>query len=236
MDDFIYQVKLKQIENCKTVSELEELVRLYHARCPSARHLVKPSPEQKHYYKLWTLALKKFESKSKKILPMFLTKDLSTLQTNLITSMLEAEAEAETEKKSYYASPNFTKVPTYEEFMDWFEFDDTLNLFPSYKYVEKLNDIIKDNPIHFKVVFNYSPDQFENYSTDLHDKHQHLVYAIRYKQVNFPDKPQTIWDMFIEECVKESKAIEVTEEQVNSDVLKLEQQISALKAFKGYLK
>ena len=232
MDLFKYTASVKEIETCKTVGKLEELVRLYHARCPSARHLVKPSPEQKHYYKLWTLALKKFESKSKKILPMFLTKDLSTLQTNLITSMLEAELE----KKVYYASPKFTKVPTYEEFMDWFEFDDVLNLFNSHRHVEKLNSIIEDKPVHFKVVFNYSPDHFENYSTNLHEKHQNLVYAIRYKQVNFPDKPQTIWDMFIEDCVKEAKTFEVSEQEVNTDILKLQQQISALEALKGYLK
>ena len=232
MDLFKYTASVKEIETCKTIGELENLVRLYHARCPSARHTLTPSPEQKHYYKLWTLAFKKFESKTKRTLPNFLTEALLTLQTNLITSMLEAELE----KKIYYASPEFTKVPTYEEFMDWFEFDDTLNLFPSYKYVENLNSIIEDKPVHFKVVFNYSSDQFESYSTNLHQKHQNLVYAIRYKQVNFPDKPQTIWDMFIEDCIKESKFMEVTEEQVNSDVLKLEQQISALKALKGYLK
>lgn len=232
MDLFKYTASVKEIETCKTVSELEKLVRLYYSKCPSARHTLTPSPEQKYYYKLWTLAFKKFESKSKRILPMFLTQDLSTLQTNLITSMLEAE----TENKTYYASPNFTKVPTYEEFMDWFEFDDTLNLFPSYTYVENLNSLIGDKPVHFKVIFNYSSDQFESYSTNLHQKHQHLVYAIRYKQVNFQNKPQTIWDMFIEYCVKESKFIEVSEEQINSDVLKLEQQISALKALKGYLK
>ena len=232
MDLFKYTASVKEIETCKTVGELESLVRLYHSRCFSAIHLINPSPEQKFYYKLWTLALKTFESKSKKILPMFLTQELSTLQTNLITSMLEAELE----NKIYCASLKFTKVPTYEEFMDWFEFDDVLNLFNSHRHVEKLNSIIEDKPVHFKVVFNYSPDHFENYSTNLHEKHQNLVYAIRYKQVNFPDKPQTIWDMFIEDCVKESKFIEVTEEQVNSDVLKLEQQISALKALKGYLK
>ena len=163
---------------------------------------------------------------------MFLTQDLSTLQTNLITSMLEAELE----KKIYYASPNFIKVPTYEEFMDWFEFDDTLNLFPSYKYVENLNSIIEDKPVHFKVIFNYSSDQFESYSTNLHQKHQNLVYAIRYKQVNFPDKPQTIWDMFIEDCVKEAKHFEASEENVDTNIIKLQQQISALEAFKGYLK
>ena len=232
MDLFKYTASVKEIETCKTIGELERLVRLYHARCPSAIHTITPSPEQKHYYKLWTLAFKKFESKTNRILPKFLTKTLLTLQTNLITSMLEAE----TEKKSYYASPNFTKVPTYEEFMDWFEFDDTLNLFPSYKYVENLNSIIEDKPVHFKVIFNYSSDQFESYSTNLHQKHQNLVYAIRYKQVNFPNKPQTIWDTFIEECVKEAKTFEVSEQQVDTDIIKLQQQISALKAFKGYLK
>ena len=232
MDLFKYTASVKEIETCKTIGKLEELVRMYHAKCPSARHLIFPSPEQKYYYKLWTLALKKFESKTKRELPKFLTETLLTLQTNLITSMLEAELE----NKVYHASPKFTKVPTYEEFMDWFEFDDTLNLFPSYKYVESLNSIIEDKPVHFKVVFNYSSDQFESYSTNLHQKHQNLVYAIRYKQVNFPDKPQTIWDTFIEECVKEAKTFEVSEQEVNTDIIKLQQQISALEAFKGYLK
>ena len=232
MDLFKYTASVKEIETCKTVGELESLVRLYYSKCPSARHTITPSPEQKFYYKLWTLAFKKFESKSKRILPMFLTQDLASLQTNLITSMLEAE----TEKKIHYASPNFTKVPTYEEFMDWFEFDDTLNLFPSYKYVEKLNSVIGDKPVHFKVIFNYSPDQFENYSTNLFKAHQHLVYAIRYKQVNFPNKPQTIWDMFIEDCDKEARHIEISKQDVNTNIIKLQQQISALEALKGYLK
>ena len=232
MDLFKYTASVKEIETCKTVSELEKLVRLYYSKCPSARHMIFPSDEQKFYYKLWTLALKKFESKTKRELPKFLTQDLSILQTKLIISMLEAKLE----EKIYHASPNFTKVPTYEEFMDWFEFDDTLNLFPSYRYVENLNSIIEDKPVHFKVIFNYSSDQFESYSTNLHQKHQNLVYAIRYKQVNFPDKPQTIWDTFIEECVKEAKTFEVSEQEVNTDITKLQQQISALEAFKGYLK
>ena len=232
MDLFKYTASVKEIETCKTVGELERLIRLYYSKCPSARHTINPLDTQKFYYKLWTLAFKKFESKSKRILPMFLTQDLSTLQTNLITSMLEAENET----KIWHASPNFTKVPTYEEFMDWFEFDDVLNLFNSHKYVENLNSIIKDNPVHFKVVFNYSPDHFDSCSTDLQQKYQNLVYAIRYKQVNFPSKPQTIWDMFIEDCVKEARQIEVSEQEVNTNIIKLQQQISALEAFKGYLK
>ena len=232
MDLFKYTASVKEIETCKTIGELERLIRLYYSKCPSARHSISPSPEQKYYYKLWTLAFKRFGTKTKRELPKFLTQDLLNLHTSLITSMLEADLE----KKIYYASPNFTKVPTYEEFMDWFEFDDTLNLFPSYKYVEKLNSIIEDKPVHFKVIFNYSSDQFESYSTNLHQKHQNLVYAIRYKQVNFPDKPQTIWDMFIEDCIKEARHLEASEEDVNTDIIKLQQHISALEAFKGYLK
>ena len=232
MDLFKYTASVKEIETCKTDSKLEELVRMYHARCPSARHIINPLDKQKFYYKLWTLAFKKFESKSKRILPKFLTENLLDLQTNLITSMLEAEDKS----KIHCASPNFTKVPTYEEFMDWFEFDDILNLYPSHKYVERLNNIIGDKPVHFKVVFNYSSDQFESYSTNLHQKHQNLVYAIRYKQVNFPDKPQTIWDMFIEDCIKEARHLEASEEVVDTNITKLQQQISALEAFKGYLK
>ena len=232
MDLFKYTASVKEIETCTTISKLEELVRLYHANCPSARNAINPSTEQKYYYKLWTLALKKFESKTNRILPKFLTETLLHLQTNLIISMLEAEDE----KKTYYTSPSFTKVPTYEEFMDWFEFDDTLNLHPSHKYVEYLNSIIGDKPVHFKVVFNYSSDQFESYSTNLNQKHQNLVYAIRYKQVNFPDKPQTIWDMFIEDCIKEARHLEASEEDVDTNILKLHQQISALEALKGYLK
>lgn len=232
MDLFKYTASVKEIETCKTVGELERLVRLYQARCPSVRHRIFPSDEQKFYYKLWTLALKTFKSKSKRALPNFLTEELATLQTDLITSMLEAEYE----NKMYLASPNFTKVPTYEELMDWFEFDDTLNLHYSHRHVEKLNDIVKDKPVHFKVVFNYSSDAFDSYSTNLHHPHQHLLYAIRHKQVNFPNKPQTIWDRFIEHCVKEAKRTDVSEEEIDSNVVKLEQQISALKALKGYLK
>ena len=66
MDLFKYTASVKEIETCTTIGKLEELVRLYHARCPSARHLINPLDKQKFYYKLWTLALKKFQSKSKK--------------------------------------------------------------------------------------------------------------------------------------------------------------------------
>ena len=229
MDLFKYTASVKEIETCKTVGKLEELVRMYNARCPSSRNAINPSPEQKHYYKLWTLAFKKFESKTKRILPMFLTQDLSTLQTNLITSMLEAE----TEKKTYYASTHFTKVPTYQEFMDWFEFDTHLELYPSYWHVEQFNSIIGANPVHFTVTFNYNLDAFDRESTTLISKQQILAYSIRHKQVNFPDKPQTIWDMFIVDSI--SKAGNILKPDVNKDITKLKQQIKALEALPEYL-
>ena len=61
---------------------------------------------------------------------------------------------------------------------------------------------------------------------------QRLIYAIRYKQVNFPNKPQTIWDLFLEEMRKQ--ADNVTDTQINNECIKLNQQIKALKSFKEY--
>ena len=52
MDLFKYTASVKEIETCKTVGELENLVRLYHSKYPSARRLIFPSDEQKFYYKL----------------------------------------------------------------------------------------------------------------------------------------------------------------------------------------
>ncbi len=234
MDLFKYTAYVKEIEMCNTVSGMEKLIRKYNGIIAIRPYEIKPVDIV--YYKLYTLALNKFESISKRILPEFIYENRLMVQTILLSSIFECEYEYYDKAKSYYGNTKiFDKSQTYENFMDIFEFDKLLILRSSYWYVEKLNQIIGDKPVHFKVKFNYSTSAFDSYSTKLLESQKTLLYAIRYKQVNFPDKPQTILDMFIEECVKESKFMEINEEQVNSDVLKLEQQISALKALKGYL-
>ena len=131
-------------------------------------------------------------------------------------------------RSGYYVSDHFTKEPTYEEFMDWFEFDSHIEIPNSEWYVEKLNSIIDSNPIHFTIDFNYSRTSFDRSSTKLKQDEQRLVYSIRHKQVNFPNKPQTVWDMFIAENTK-NVAIS-SKEFYEKQILKLEQQISALRA------
>ena len=61
---------------------------------------------------------------------------------------------------------------------------------------------------------------------------QQLIYAIRHKQVNFPDKPQTIWDRFIKYVT--AQAQDITQHECDREILKLEQQIAAIKAFREY--
>ena len=40
----------------------------------------------------------------------------------------------------------------------------------------------------------------------------------------------------IEDCDKEARHIEISKQDVNTNIIKLQQQISALEALKGYLK
>lgn len=127
----------------------------------------------------------------------------------------------------------FTKTPTYEEFMDWFEFDTHLELYPSYWHIEQFNTIIGTNPVHFTVTFNCVLDAFDRETTTLIQEQQILAYAIRHKQVNFPDKHQTIWDMFIADNI--SKASNILKPDVNKDITKLKQQIKALETLPEYL-
>lgn len=176
-------------------------------------------------YKLLTLSLKHFVLKSKRVLPDFIYTQKQNSQQALLTWILEWD-------KANYRGP-FNRAIEYTQFMDWFEFDTILELPPHHTdYVEALNEIIGANPIHFKVIFNNNLTNFDMYSTHLCQTTQRLIYAIRYKQVNFPNKPQTIWDLFLEEMRKQAN--DVTATQLNTECIKLEQQINALKSFREY--
>ena len=233
MDLFKYTAAIKEIDKCDRVSEMEILVRRYCSLCPIYANNFKS--DSIYYYKLYTYSLNKFKILSKRVLPDFIYGNKESTQINLLSTMLEAHIDHE--KKTYKANSDmFSKTPSYEELMNYFEFDELLVLDRSQWYVEKLNEIIGDKPVHFKVKFNYLKTNFDNYSTTLEKPIQILLYAIRYKQVNFPDKHQTIWDMFIENCIQAAKPFEVSEQEISTSIIKLQQQISALEALEGYLK
>lgn len=228
MDLFKYQAYKKELELCKTVSGLETLIRKYTSEIRRMsisnywKSFVGETEPQILTYKLLTLALKLFSAKSKKVLPEFIYTTHLEAQQTLLNWILAYDK---------LGTP-FTKLVNYEQFMDWFEFDQTLCLLTKVNFVENLNTIIGNRPIHFKVEFNNTLTPFDKYSTNLAYGSQEFIYAIRYKQINFPDKPQTIWDLFLEEL--RVKADNVTEEEVARECLKLEQQITAIKSFKDF--
>lgn len=233
MDLFKYTASVKELEMCSRVGEIEYFVRKYTELCPRFSWDLKV--DSIYYYKLYTYSLNRFKTLSKRILPDFIYNQKETAQTNILASMLEAHMEID-KKKYNRKSQIFIKTPTYEEFMDYFEFDNDLILDRSDWYVEKLNEIIGDRPVHFKVKFNYSNSLFDSYSTELSNSKQTLLYAIRYKQVNFPDKPQTIWDMFIEDSKQEVLKHDLSKlSTVDQQILKLQQHIKALESLEGYI-
>ncbi len=233
MNLFTYRAAEKEIELCKTASALEILIRKYVAqleKLPISAYwsiATKDSniESQIFIYKLLSLSLKHFVLKSKRTLPDFIYTQKQNSQQALLTWILGWD-------KDNYHGP-FDKTIEYTQFMDWFEFDTVLEL-PLHHtdYVEALNGIIGANPIHFKVIFNNNLTVFDMHSTHFSQTTQRLIYAIRYKQVNFPNKPQTIWDLFLEEMRKQ--ADNVTDAQLNNECIKLEQQITALKSFKDF--
>ena len=233
MDLFTYRAAEKEIELCRTVSELETLIRKYVAqlsKLPISNYwnsLSKDSniESQIFIYKLLALSLKHFGLKSKRTLPDFIYTQKQSSQQALLTWILGWD-------KEHYNGP-FNRATEYTQFINWFEFDTVLEL-PTHHtdYVEALNAIIGTNPIHFKVIFNNNLTNFDMYSTHLNQTTQRLIYAIRYKQVNFPNKPQTIWDLFLEEMRKQAN--DVTDTQLNIECIKLKQQINALKSLREY--
>lgn len=233
MDLFKYKVCIKELEMCSRVGEMEAFVRKYSYLCPRFAWDLKV--DSIYYYKLYTYSLNRFKTLSKRILPDFIYDRKETAQTNILSIILEAHIDFE-ERNYNTKSQIFTKTPTYEEFMNYFEFDNELILDRSDWYVEKLNEIIGDRPVHFKVKFNYSTSAFDSHSTKLSKSHQTLLYAIRYKQVNFPDKSQTIWDMFIEDSKQKVLKHDLSQlSTIDQQILKLQQHIKALESLEGYI-
>lgn len=233
MDKFLYAVTLKEIEICKSISDLELLIRKYVSsvkRSSSALYTVntfKQFQETIFYYKLLCFSLNLFGKRSKRTLQDFVYDTRKNVQEGILVEIIRFSLDST-------SSSCFSKLTTYEEFIDYFEFDSKLSL-PSFnKFPEALNSIIGDKPIHFDIEFNPSLSLFEFHSTRLPKDIQTLVYAIRYKQVNFPTQSQTVWDLFISKLVATTKHVFEVKPGVQEEVLKLEQQISALQYLKSY--
>ena len=231
MDKFIYAASVKELQLCGTAAKLEDFVRLYVSHLQQTilystwNGRIRDKEECICWYKLLSLALKLHAKKSRKILPDFIHKVKRDSHNNLLNGILGFDKDT---KKGII----LTELIDYETFLDWFEFDDLITLPTSQNYVENLNNIIDDKPFRFDIIFNNSLTQFDFNSTNLCTVSQQFIYAIRCKQVNFPDKPQTIWDLFLEYTRKQ--AYDISQEETDREVLKLEQHITAIKSFKDF--
>lgn len=235
MDLFTYRINLKELELCTKVKDLELLVRKYTLLCSRSTLLEPWSTKETNtsepivlLYKLLVFSLKCYSERSKNTLPDFIYNTQKKAHKVLLNTILGFNINSNREK----CFP-LGRLISYEEFMDWFEFDTVLTLPNIQPYAENLNAIIGSNPIHFRIVFNKLLTSFDHYSIDLPDTTKVLVYTIRYKQINFPDTPQTVWDLFIKESLIE--AMQVPKKDIDASILKLEQQITALKHIKEIL-
>lgn len=227
MDNFKYMAAVKQLELCNLVSEMEKHVRKYNSLCN--KHNLKwtdfssceqPYEETKHVFKCYAYSLKRFKEMSSRTLPAFLYEDYRRIQTNLL-------------KRLFLHNSYMNPAREYKELMDLLEFSPDIYMPLGVDNVEILNSIILDNPVHFRTInWNNRLTDFDRNSTQLNKAEGLLTYAIRHKQVNFPDKPQTIWDWYMKDL--EASIDKQTKPDIDSDIIKLKQQIAALEGLKDY--
>ena len=209
MNPLIYMASVKQIQIATKVSELEVLVCKYHGRVNKWQSTFDQTDIC--HYKLSTLALNRHAEKSKAILPEFLYEYKRNLHDSIINSLLS----------------NPSNLPTYEFLIDLLEFDSILTMPRNYYFLDTLNTIIGNQPIHFTINWNstYSTD-FDRCSTKLNKEIQLYLAGARYKQVNFPTQYQIVIESYLNYY---RPAPELLDKQALAEsITKLQQHISAI--------
>ena len=200
---------VKQIQMTTKVSEIETLVRKYHGMVNTWKKEFDQTDI--HNYKLFTLALNRHTEKSKAILPEFLYEYKTKLHDSIINSLL--------------SDPS--NLPTYEFLMDVLEFDSVLTIPRNDYYLDTLNTIIGNQPIHFTIDWNltYLTD-FDKYSTMYDKKIQLYLAGVRYKQVNFPAQYQTVIESYLNYYLPTPESLD--KQALADSITKLQQHISAI--------
>ena len=209
MNPLLYMASIKQIQSATKVSELETLVRKYHGMV----NTWKSNFDQTDicHYKLSTLALNRHAEKSKVILPEFLHEYKRNLHNYIIKSLL--------------TDPS--NLPTYEFLMDVLEFDSVLTMPHNDYFLDTLNSIIGNQPIHFTINWTstYLTD-FDRCSTTLDKQIQLYLAGVRYKQVNFPAQYQTVIESYLNYYRPTPESLD--KQALADSITKLQQHISAI--------
>lgn len=226
MDLFLYKTKLKQINTCKTIKELEELVRVnFNDSTKFASYDTDKEFNIKVLkYKLFKYSLNKFSERSKKVLPDMIYYRVKCRLDELLYSITDFST------NHYRNYSKFSELPSYETFINWLEFETDIVLPATDLGYEHLNKIIGDNPIHFTLTFDLELTYFDMYSTTLSANQQKIVYALNYKDLNFPDQPQTVWDLLIAQYTNFSH--KPKQSLIDEQVERLEQHIKIIKSLR----
>ena len=209
MNPLIYMASVKQIQMTTKVSEIETLVRKYHGMVNTWKKEFNQTDI--HNYKLFTLALNRHTEKSKAILPEFLYEYKTKLHDSIINSLL--------------SDPS--NLPTYEFLMDVLEFDSVLTIPYNDYYLDTLNTIIGNQPIHFTIDWNLTYlTNFDKYSTMYDKKIQLYLAGVRYKQVNFPAQYQTVIESYLNYYLPTPESLD--KQALADSITKLQQHISAI--------
>ena len=209
MNPLLYMASVKQIQSATKVSELEALVRKYD-RMVNTWQSTFDQTDICHY-KLSTLALNRHAEKSKAILPEFLHEYKRDMHKSIINLLLK--------------EPD--NLPTYEFLMDVLEFDSVLTMPRNEYFLDTLNSIIGNQPIHFTINWSstYLTD-FDRCST-AHDRQLKLYLAgVRYQQVNFPAQYQTVIESYLNYYRPTPESLD--KQALADSITKLQQHISAI--------
>ena len=139
MNDFDYAVAYQKIESAKLVYELEELVRSY---VVGSYEIHKLNPlECINSYKALTFALKRFNDKSRKVLPDFIHASVTHFEYNIVNLVLNHPI-------------------TYEQFIDCFQFKSGIIKCNSqynagYAILKSFALIVGSNPQPYTFDWNY---------------------------------------------------------------------------------
>ena len=209
MDPLIYMASVKQIQLATKVSELEALVRKYHGMVNKWQRTFDQTDI--HNYKLMTLALNRHAEKSKAILPEFLYEHKKSLHNNIMNSLLS----------------NPSNLPTYEFLMDVLEFDSVLTMPRNNYFLDTLNSIIGNQPIHFTINWDSTYlTNFDRCSTEHYKDTQLYLAGVRYKQVYFPTQYQTVIESYLNYYRPVPESLD--KQALADSITKLQQHISAL--------
>lgn len=209
MNPLIYMASIKQIQSATKVSELEALVRKYHGMVNTWESNFDQTDIC--HYKLLTLALNRHAEKSKAVLPEFLYAYKAKLHDSIINSLLS----------------NPGNLPTYEFLMDVLEFDSVLTMPRNDYFLDTLNSIIGNQPIHFTIDWDLTYlTSFDSWSTELPGSIQLYLAGVRYKQVNFPTQYTTVIESYLNYYRPTPESLD--KQALADSITKLQQHISAI--------